>query len=73
MVEDNPLPYLEPSRPPSRVCESCGSASLTTGYLAAYVEPVEMFACDECGDFWFERAGRRLTAEAMRDLGLLIG
>jgi hypothetical protein len=30
-----------------------------------------MFACDACGDFWFERQGVRLTADAMRALGLL--
>jgi hypothetical protein len=41
--------------------------------LIAYVEPIEMLACDDCGDFWFERAGRRLTADAMRELGLLTG
>ena len=68
VVNDNPLPYLEN---PPRACGACGSTSLTTGRLAAYVEPVEMLACDECGDFWFERDGHRLTADAMRDLGLL--
>lgn len=68
VVNDNPLPYLENR---SRKCDACGSQSLTTGNLVAYVEPVEMFACDECGDFWFERGGRRLTADDMRALGLL--
>jgi hypothetical protein len=33
-------------------------------------EHVDVFACDDCGDFWFERAGVRLTATAMRELGL---
>jgi len=30
-------------------------------------------ACDACGDFWFERHGTRLTANSMRELGLLQG
>lgn len=60
--------YLESPR----ICESCGSDSLTHGRLSASeLDRVEMFACDECGDFWFERAGQRLTADDMRELGLL--
>jgi hypothetical protein len=54
----------------ARRCEACGSSSLTTGRLAAY-DRVDVFACDECGDFWFERDAVQLTAEAMRRLGLL--
>jgi hypothetical protein len=55
-----------------RACEACGSVSLTHGRLSASeMDRVEMFACDECGDFWFERHGARLTADAMRSLGLL--
>lgn len=71
MVNDNPLPYLENHPRAPRTCETCGSSSLTTGNLVAYVEPIEMLACDDCGDFWFERAGQRLTADDMRELGLL--
>ncbi len=60
--------YLESPR----TCEACGSISLTQGRLSASErDRVEMFACDECGDFWFERQGTRLTADAMRALGLL--
>ena len=56
----------------SRVCESCGSDSLTHGRLSASeLDRVEMYACDECGDFWFERHGARLTADALRGLGLI--
>jgi hypothetical protein len=55
-----------------RICESCGSDSLTHGRLSASeLDRVEMFACDECGDFWFERHGARLTAEGLRSLGLI--
>jgi len=60
--------YLESPR----VCESCGSASLTHGRLSASeLDRVEMFACDECGDFWFERRGSRLTSDALRAIGLI--
>ena len=60
--------YLETPR----VCESCGSNSLTHGRLSATeLDRVEMFACDECGDFWFERHGERLTADGLRMLGLI--
>ncbi len=38
---------------------------------ASELDRVEMFACDECGDFWFERRGARLTADALRHLGLI--
>jgi len=77
-VTNDPLDYL--SRPEDwlRSCESCGSYSLTTGRLSTGgsisgdgTQRVVMFACDSCGDFWFEREGVRLTANAMRDLGLL--
>jgi len=55
-----------------RACESCGSESLTYGRLSASeLDRVEMFACDECGDFWFERHGARLTADALRTMGLI--
>ena len=79
-VTSDPLDYL--SRPVDRLraCEACGSYSLTSGRLSTTgtlhgtgVDHIVMFACDECGDFWFERAGERLNAIAMRDLGLLSG
>jgi hypothetical protein len=55
-----------------RSCEACGSTSLTSGMLMTDgLDRVRMYACDSCGDFWFERAGERLTAAAMRQLGLL--
>jgi hypothetical protein len=48
------------------------STSLTSGMLMTDgLDRVRMYACDSCGDFWFERAGERLTAAAMRQLGLL--
>ena len=77
-VNSDPLDYL--SRPEDwlRSCSACGSYSLTSGRLSTRgslqgsgVDHIVMFACDECGDFWFERAGERLDAVAMRDLGLL--
>jgi hypothetical protein len=34
-------------------------------------DPVDVRACEACGDFWFERNGTRLTATVMRELGLL--
>jgi hypothetical protein len=53
-------------------CPACSSTSLTRGRLPANEhDRVDLFACDVCGDFWFERAGTRLTAEAMRDLGFM--
>jgi hypothetical protein len=56
----------------ARACEACGSDSLTSGRLSASeFDAVDLFACDACGDFWFERHGIRLTADAMRALGLL--
>ena len=56
----------------TRTCEACGSTSLTHGRLSASeLDRVEMYACDECGDFWFERSGMRLSADALRSLGLL--
>lgn len=69
VVNADPL-YLFGEQHPPRACDACGSSSLTTGRLAAY-DRVDVFACDECGDFWFERDGDRLTADAMRKLGLL--
>jgi len=72
MVNADPLRSF-PSDPWSpSACETCGSTSLTTGRLAADEgDRVEVFACDACGDFWFERGGVRMTADAMRRLGLL--
>jgi hypothetical protein len=70
MVNADPLHFFEKEFAP-RACEACGSSSLTTGRLAAY-DRVDMFACDECGDFWFECDGARMNAEAMRRLGLLL-
>ncbi|TMK17685.1 MAG: hypothetical protein E6G68_08390 [Actinobacteria bacterium] len=70
----DPHDYL--SRPEDwlRSCESCGSTSLTSGRLMTNgMDRVFMFACDSCGDFWFERSGTRLTAAGMRELGLLQG
>jgi hypothetical protein len=50
----------------------CSSTSLTRGRLSARQrESIDFVACDDCGDFWFERAGSRLTGTAMRDLGLM--
>jgi hypothetical protein len=69
VVNADPLYYFG-NNDAARTCGACGSASLTTGRLAAY-DRVDVFACDECGDFWFESDGDRLTAEAMRRLGLL--
>lgn len=64
----DPLP--KPS-PDGRVCPACSSTSLTRGRLSANEgESVELYACDDCGDFWFERGGTRLTSAAMRELGL---
>jgi transposase-like protein len=52
-------------------CPACHSTSLTRGRLSPREhESVDLFACDDCGDFWFERDGTRLTTEAMRDLGV---
>jgi hypothetical protein len=68
VVNADPLRYFGTDA--AHRCGACGSSSLTTGRLAAY-DRVDVFACDECGDFWFEREGDRLTAEAMRRLGLL--
>jgi hypothetical protein len=70
IVNADPLHFFEKDVAP-RSCDACGSSSLTTGRLAAY-DRVDVFACDECGDFWFERDGARMTAEAMRRLGLLL-
>ena len=72
MVNADPFDYLGSSDPSARTCEACGSSSLTSGRLST-AEPVDMFACDACGDFWFERHGTRLTANSMRELGLLQG
>jgi len=69
MVNANPAQFERLENNP-RYCGTCGSVSLTRGMLHAGGR-VEMFACDECGDFWFERAGVRLTAAAMRELGIL--
>ncbi|MGH2785801.1 MAG: hypothetical protein ACRDJ1_11105 [Actinomycetota bacterium] len=55
-----------------RICPACLSTSLTRGRLSASErDQVDLFACDDCGDFWFERYGTRMTADAMRDLGLI--
>ena len=55
-----------------QVCPACSSPSLTRGRLdAGKQEAIDFVACDDCGDFWFERAGTRLTGTAMRDLGLM--
>jgi len=79
-VNGDPLDYLSRPEHMLRSCEACGSYSLTTGRLSTRgtlhgvgVDHIVMFACDDCGDFWFEKAGERLDALAMRDLGLLPG
>jgi len=74
VVNAEPLRYPDRNSTSQHVCEACGSSSLTSGRLAASeFDRVDMFACDACGDFWFERAGVRLTGVAMRELGLLAG
>jgi hypothetical protein len=53
-----------------RSCAVCSSTSLTRGRLSpAEHDRVDLFACEHCGEFWFERDGTRLTSEAMRSLG----
>src|SRR5207245_10045798 len=65
MVNADPLRSFDRDDWSPRVCETCGSTSLTTGRLAADGgDRVEMLVCDACGDFWFERAGVRMTADA---------
>jgi len=74
MVNADPFDYFGHPESSPRTCETCGSSSLTVGRLSASErDRVEMFACDACGDFWFERGGSRLTADRMRELGLLSG
>ncbi len=66
----NPSPI--PASPEGAFCPACLSTSLTRGRLSAREhEAIDLFACDDCGDFWFERGGTRLTAETMEDLGLI--
>jgi len=71
-VNADPVDYFGGRHVPLRSCEACGSRSLTYGRLDSRgIERVVMFACDACGDFWFERDGVLLNAAAMRELGLL--
>ena len=66
------IPSHTPHPADDQVCPVCSSASLTRGRLsAAPGEMIDVIACDDCGDFWFERAGTRLTGTGMRDLGLM--
>lgn len=69
-VSAMPSPIPHPAE--DQVCPVCSSTSLTRGRLSASKrEAIDFVACDDCGDFWFERAGTRLTGSAMRDLGLM--
>lgn len=66
------IPSPIPQRAEDQVCPVCSSTSLTRGRLSTNKrESIDFVACDDCGDFWFERAGTRLTGTAMRDLGLM--
>ncbi|HVL89150.1 MAG TPA: hypothetical protein VM841_02830 [Actinomycetota bacterium] len=38
--------------------------------LPRKIPVIEALACTACGDWWFESAGQRLTAEALVRLGL---
>jgi hypothetical protein len=72
LVSAQPYDHDDDAVHASRTCDACGSASLTSGRLmTSGLDRVHMYACDACGDFWFEREGTRLTAVAMRELGLL--
>jgi len=72
LVDAEPYDYDRDADAAPRTCDACGSSSLTSGRLMTTgLDRVQMYACDACGDFWFEREGTRLTAAAMRDLGLL--
>lgn len=56
----------------AKACPACTSGTLTYGRPSATeVDQVDLFACESCGEFWFERDGLRLTADAMRRLGLI--
>jgi hypothetical protein len=77
LVNADPVDYFAGRDVSSRSCEACGSRSLTSGRLDTggsrhgRLDRVVMFACDACGDFWFERDGELLNAASMRQLGLL--
>jgi hypothetical protein len=36
------------------------------GQVAGVADAVEVFACEECRDYWFERDGVRVSPEALR-------
>jgi hypothetical protein len=38
--------------------------------VAGLSDRLEVFACEDCRDFWFERDGIRLSLEAFRNGGL---
>jgi len=57
---------------PVPACGACGSASVDRDrvVLPRKIPVIEALACTACGDWWFESAGQRLTAEALVRLGL---
>lgn len=57
---------------PVRACRACGSASVDCDrvVLPRKVPVIEALACHDCGDWWFESAGQRLTTDAIVRLGL---
>jgi uncharacterized protein (DUF983 family) len=60
-----------PRQVPSHArCPRCGSGTLLHGEVAGVSDAVEVFACEDCRDYWFERDGVRLSLDAIRRGGL---
>ncbi|HEX9695338.1 MAG TPA: hypothetical protein VGB64_03385 [Actinomycetota bacterium] len=57
---------------PARACRACGSVLIERDrvVLTRKIPVIEAMACTDCGDWWFESAGERLTADAIVRLGL---
>lgn len=55
----------QPSIPDVR-CPRCGSGALLHGFVAGVVRGVEVYACEDCREFWFERDGRPVSLESIR-------
>lgn len=50
-------------------CRRCGSETLLHDRVAGFRNAIEVFACEDCGDYWFESAGATVSLDGIGDAG----
>ncbi|MHB8513284.1 MAG: hypothetical protein ACYDCC_14060 [Actinomycetota bacterium] len=62
----------EPATKQRELCPSCGVQAVDRHRVLTHdpAPPIEALACHECGEWWFEVWGDRITTETVIRLGI---